>query len=290
VLARVTDAVEGSLRSGDGLVGFGVCALERLPRPGRACVAAVIDELDARRAARWRVAWFTPAEDLHVLPLVLQMARRMPRSDDRARIRGDRFASAMATGVDHLCGASPRGRRQLDARPHAGRIAERVLAVVLRRPGPDPGALRVVHGRSGIARHAAERRACHRERAWEREALAIAQLAATRPLDDETARIRDAGLCHGAAGLLHVFNRLFQRTRSEIFLKTSRAWTQRTLEMRQRGSGIAGFTAIVSSKWDEPKHPRDESGVLAGAAGIGLALLAATTGIAPAWDRMLLLS
>jgi lantibiotic biosynthesis protein len=109
-------------------------------------------------------------------------------------------------------------------------------------------------------------------------------------LPPRDARIFDAGLCHGTAGLLHVFNRLYQSTHNATFLAASRAWIERTLAMRTPNQGVAGFTALVSEAWNQPKHPRDEVGVLSGAAGIGLALLAATTPVAPAWDRMLLLS
>src|SRR5262249_52458102 len=45
---------------------------------------------------------------------------------------------------------------------------------------------------------------------WERAAVVIAHQAARRPVAQSG--VRDAGLCHGAAGLGHLFNRLFQAT------------------------------------------------------------------------------
>src|SRR5712692_6145954 len=54
-------------------------------------------------------------------------------------------------------------------------------------------------------------------------------------------------------------------------------------------SCISGFSAL-SGRADETRHWEDDPGILTGAAGIALALLAATTSIEPEWDRMLLLS
>ena len=56
-------------------------------------------------------------------------------------------------------------------------------------------------------------------------------------------------------------------------------WFRRTLAFRRPGRGIAGFTA----------HDGADRSLLTGAAGIGLALLAASTAVEPAWDRILLL-
>jgi hypothetical protein len=50
------------------------------------------------------------------------------------------------------------------------------------------------------------------------------------------------------------------------------------------GFGSADAGAVGTSRWS------DETGFLTGAAGIGLALLAALTPVEPEWDRVLLLS
>ena len=63
----------------------------------------------------------------------------------------------------------------------------------------------------------------------------------------------------------------------------------RTLELRQPGRGISGFSAY-RLRSDGRVTWADDPGILTGAAGIALALLAATTPIEPAWDRMLLAS
>jgi hypothetical protein len=120
---------------------------------------------------------------------------------------------------------------------------------------------------------------------WQERALAAALRATTRPPD--RTRIFDAGLMIGAAGLGHLLNRLYQATGEWRLLERSRFWFERALAMRRPGQGIAGYAAWgpdendVDRWWDEP-------GLLAGAAGIALALLSAATSLEPSWDRMML--
>jgi hypothetical protein len=97
----------------------------------------------------------------------------------------------------------------------------------------------------------------------------------------------DAGLSVGAAGLGHLFNRLFQVCGEPRLADRSRFWFERALEMRRPGHGIAGYAAWrpdendVERWWDHP-------GIISGAAGIALALLSAATPLEPSWDRMML--
>jgi lantibiotic modifying enzyme len=125
------------------------------------------------------------------------------------------------------------------------------------------------------------------EPAWEAEALHLARTAARRA--PERSGVRDACLCHGAAGLGHLFNRLGQATGDPELLAAARAWLARALDLREPGRGVAGFVtwgpdAAERMDW------RDDPSLLTGAAGVGLALLAAATAVEPAWDRFLLLS
>jgi hypothetical protein len=76
------------------------------------------------------------------------------------------------------------------------------------------------------------------EAGWERAALAIARRAAGWPADKS---VFDVGLCHGAAGVGHLFNRLFQATGEDCFAEAARFWLERTLALRQPGRGIAGY-------------------------------------------------
>jgi hypothetical protein len=154
-------------------------------------------------------------------------------------------------------------------------------------PAPGPARLAWCYGDPGVAAALLLAARCVNEPAWEREALAIARRAARRPA--EQSGVVDAGLCHGAAGLGHLFNRIFQATGEECLADASRFWFQQTLAMRRHGRGIGGFEALTLGDDGQMTWQADQ-GLLIGAAGIALALLAATSAVEPAWDRMLLVA
>jgi hypothetical protein len=120
----------------------------------------------------------------------------------------------------------------------------------------------------------------------ERAALEIAREAARRPA--EQAGVNDAGICHGAAGLGHVYNRLYQATREPLFKEAATAWFARTLEMRRPGEGVAGYLAWNSLPGQEELGWVADGSLLTGAAGIALTLLAACHSSRPSWDGMLM--
>jgi hypothetical protein len=121
----------------------------------------------------------------------------------------------------------------------------------------------------------------------ERAALRIALRAAERTEVD--AHVADAGVCHGAAGVAHVFHRLHSASGEERLAQASRRWFARALAMRAPGRGFGGFRTRAASSGGKGRWAADP-GLLAGAGGVALALVAATTEEAPAWDRMLLVS
>jgi len=82
------------------------------------------------------------------------------------------------------------------------------------------------------------------------------------------AGVTDGGLCHGAAGLAHICNRLYHATGRAEYADAARVWIDHLFALHKPGEGIANF--------------------LEGAVGIGLALLAALTPIEPDWDKLLL--
>jgi lantibiotic modifying enzyme len=124
---------------------------------------------------------------------------------------------------------------------------------------------------------------------WIDQALEIARRAVARPV--EHCGCVDAGLCHGASGLLHIYNRLWQATGEPHFADAARQWCTETFKLRRHGRGIAGFQTFVpvAPGKTEPAWLDDPS-FLTGAAGIALALLAAVSTVEPAWDRVLLAS
>lgn len=99
--------------------------------------------------------------------------------------------------------------------------------------------------------------------------------------------VNDAGLCHGAAGVAHLFNRLFQATGRAELRRAAVFWFERALQMRASGAGLAGYRSFFP-QLDGPARWDDDASFLTGVAGIALAFLAATTAVEPAWDRALL--
>jgi lantibiotic modifying enzyme len=121
---------------------------------------------------------------------------------------------------------------------------------------------------------------------WEEAALAIARRAALRSF--ESSGVLDAGLCHGAAGLAHLFNRMYQMTGDPLLGDAARAWFERTLAMRQPHQGLAGYRSFEPERTDAQWV--DDPSLFTGVGGIALALLGAISPLEPRWDRLLLAS
>ncbi|HKA88292.1 MAG TPA: lanthionine synthetase LanC family protein [Haliangiales bacterium] len=92
-------------------------------------------------------------------------------------------------------------------------------------------------------------------------------------------------LCHGAAGRLHIYVRMWQATGDERFARAAREWLAETLGLRRPGRRCAGFSRGLGDGMDWA-----ETGLVYGAAGVALALLAAASSVEPRWDRLLMLS
>jgi hypothetical protein len=279
-----------------GLVGFGVYALERLAagaaaaRPAAvACLERVIDRLaeTAERRAEGTTWWTDPAW------LIPETREKYPRGY---------YNLGLAHGVPGVIALLGRalaaGVAEETARPLIDDAVRWLLAQqidddagfpawVAAETSATPARLAWCYGDAGVAVALLGTARSVSEPNWEREALAIAQRAAERPPDQ--AGVVDAGLCHGAAGLGHLFNRIFQATDDPRFAAAGRFWFERALAMRQKDCGIAGYSAWGLGK-DGNMTWVDDPGLLTGAAGIALALLAAATPIEPAWDRVLLVA
>src|SRR4029077_5406360 len=74
---------------------------------------------------------------------------------------------------------------------------------------------------------------------WERAGRGLAGVAAERYRQD--AEGFDPALCHGTAGLSHLFHRLYQKTGDPALLGAAHRWLERTLASRRPGKGIGGF-------------------------------------------------
>jgi len=304
-MADSTEAVDDALRSylnrpgwrGDydlvsGLVGFGVYALERLPAPAAmACLEGVVDRLgEAAERGASGVAWHTAPE---LLPR--QQRELCPRGYYNLGLAHGVPGVIAVLGAACAAGARPRkARKLLDSavtwllrQKRKGRRGSRFPAWVV--PGGKSESCRSAwcYGDPGVAAALFCAARSVGNSAWEREALEIARRSAASPPDE--AGVVDAGLCHGAAGLGHVFNRLYQANGDATLRSAARYWFERTLAMRRPGRGVGGFSAL-GAREDGTRYWEDDPGILTGAAGIALALLAATTTVEPEWDRMLLVS
>ncbi len=274
-----------------GIVGLGVYALERLPRTAaRDCLDAIVDLLRqwADRPTSDSKTWHTPADFLP--PWQREIAP------------GGYHNLGLAHGVPGVIGllgeivaadAVNGAREMLEAavtwllRQKLPTSAEGVFASWTsegRKPTPARSAW--CYGDPGVAIALLVAACATRNVDWEREAIAIAQKCASRPI--KNTGVQDAMICHGAAGLAHIFNRFYQATDAVEFAEAARFWLQRVLDMRHEGRGIAGFSYYVPVEVEGNERWIDNAGFLTGVAGIGLVLLAALEPIEPAWDRVLL--
>lgn len=99
--------------------------------------------------------------------------------------------------------------------------------------------------------------------------------------------VKDAGICHGSAGIAHIFKRFFHRYQDEYLLDAANYWYDVTLKMSVHEDGIAGFKALASN--DGPRWIKD-FGMLEGVGGIYASLKYARDESEPIWDEMFLIS
>jgi hypothetical protein len=275
-----------------GLVGYGVYALERWPGPeARPCLERVVAHLGELAEPRdggltWlsRVELMPPGETRDLLPegcYNLGLAHGVPAVIAL-------LAEAHATGVG--AGEPLRLLRGavswlLGRKLPPGSAS--VFPKMIDPGGRQLGKVRLAwcYGDLCIAVSLlyAARRAGVPE--WEREALGLARAAADRSL--ESSGVLDGCLCHGAAGIAHLFNRVFQATGDPVLGEAARLWLSRVFKMYRPGQRFGGFPHWTLLDDGEAGWLSDP-GFLNGAAGVGLALLAASLPGAPAWDRVML--
>lgn len=95
----------------------------------------------------------------------------------------------------------------------------------------------------------------------------------------------DATLCHGSAGLGHMFNRLGQALGEERLLDLARGWFAVTVDRHRDGLTVVDREATKRLLRDGGTVSVDAGyGLLFGAAGAGLALASAVSSRPPRWD------
>jgi len=272
-----------------GLVGIGVYASERMPRAvAKECLAAVVDRLEElARPMRPGLTWWTPPEQL------IEAARK-EHPQGHANL-------GVAHGVPAAVALLARAGADGVAKEKASSLLSQSVSWFLAQELPESSEscfgyntasdenIRSArsawcYGDPGIAAAllCAGRWSGNEE--LEAKAKRIGLRAARRPV--ESSAVVDAPLCHGASGLAHLYNRMYQATGDETFLEGARFWFARALQMQHPGEGVGGYSAYRPNEggWV------DDVGFLSGATGIVLAMLAATTPVEPSWDRLLLAS
>ena len=121
---------------------------------------------------------------------------------------------------------------------------------------------------------------------WKNKALEVLLFAAEKRRNLAENFVVDAGLCHGTAGIGHVFHRMWWNTRIPEFKHAADYWMNETLKMARFEDGLAGYKVWKTEKYG---GLRNDYGLLEGIAGIGLALLSYYHEIEPSWDECLLL-
>jgi hypothetical protein len=235
----------------NGLVGLAVYFLERGDAAGaREGLRRIVGHLDAMAERADGITWHTPA-------------RLLPPHQVTEYPNGYHNCG-LAHGVPGVIAVLARIARRPDSPPAAAVLRDGAIRwLVARRLGDlgypatveaaKPTRLAWCYGDAGvtIALHSAG-------------VLDLAP-AIRRWMAREDTGVEDAGLCHGAIGLAHIANRLYQATGEADYRDYARRWIDRGLALHRAG----------------------DPDVLTGSAGVGLGLMAAL-GVEPGWDRLLL--
>lgn len=305
----VDEALLRELQSGDrtlnwdlvkGLAGSGVYWLERLPRSSaQVGLASLIDHLQRiAETPDGHVTWRCPREALFFSAdreLYADGIYNLTVSHGTTGILG-LLAGALAAEVDP--GMSRRlldgGLRWLlDHEEPAGSPSAFPMSYTPDDPDRGRGQdvrLAWCRGDAGIA---ATLMAIAQTLGEPEVGMVAVRVAARSALRRERqAAAADPGLCHGTAGLAHLFNRMYQRTGDPALAEAARFWYRRTLGLLRPDLPETGGCWSWQHRhgtWGDHVQ-REEPAFLLGAAGVGLSLLAAVSNVEPAWDRLLMAS
>lgn len=286
VLSRPELFARGEFDLIGGLSGYGIYAYDALPRPNaRRCLELLVERLiGIGEHTNGGFSWFSPPERIPDWQL-----EESPNGKFNLGVSHGVAAVISVLGMCAGAGVMSDEQRSIYDRSVAWMLAQKqegkpwcfTNSIIEGRP-TERDRLAWCYGDPGIAgalftaaRHAGNA-------ALEAEALDVARTAAARPMDDSG--VIDAGLCHGSAGLAHLFNRMYQASGDPVLADAARAWFRRTLDLRKPGEGIGGYAFWVPPDWQ--LIPR----FVDGAAGVGLGLLGGVSSLEPAWDQFLAVS
>jgi hypothetical protein len=115
-------------------------------------------------------------------------------------------------------------------------------------------------------------------------ALAIDSMEAVYARPVARRHIDSPTFCHGVAGLQQITLRFADDTRLPMFVDAARLLCRQLLDAFEPQS-LLGYRCVETGG-----HRIDKPGLLDGAAGVAMVLLAAATPVEPAWDALFLLS
>ena len=269
-----------------GLAGYGVYAFDALPRPAaRRSLELLVQRLiEIGEPVDGGFSWFSPPEALPDWQL-----EEAPNGKFNLGVSHGVAAVISVLGLCNAAGVMNDEQRAILDRTVAWLLAQKqegtswcFANAVIEGVPVERDRLAWCYGDPGIAGALfTAARHCGKP-GWEAAALDVARTAAARPMADS--RVIDAGLCHGSAGLAHLFNRMHQASGDPALERAARAWFRHTVDMQKHGTGIAGYIFWESPDW------KPLPGFLAGLAGVGLGLLGGVTSLEPAWDRFLAVS
>ena len=286
-----------------GLVGLGAYAVERAHRgSSRQVLGRVLSHLEAlARAVPEGLTWWTSpslmlpetAEEhphgfynfglSHGVPGVIVLLSRMLRVGFEAQ----RARPLLERAVAWLCANQIQPWTRPAGTPLEYVGASHFPAYSYTREGAVSCRTAWCYGDPGVAAALWLAGDICQNDAWRQEALRLARFAAG--LTFAETKSADIPICHGASGLAHIWNRLYQHSGDAALKEGARVWFGHVLGML-REDGFAGVLEWAKLPGDEVFGFRPCANLLGGAAGVGLVLLAGVTRDEPTWDRVLLLS
>jgi hypothetical protein len=276
-----------------GVTGLGVYALQRYPRPlAVECLHRVVERLHERaQHDEHGLYWWTPPAG------ILHPESRKQYPSGRADLGVAHGVAGAIALLGSICGA---GVEQATARPLLEGAVRWLLAhsvpteagptfPIWVAPGfqPSPARCAWCYGDPGIAAALLMAARGVGAAGWEQAAVALACRAAERP--PAQTGVVDASFCHGAAGLAHLYNRMYQAIGEPKLGRAAVYWLERTLNFYRLARDNGG-SWVQGSKDPTEAGPWTGIDLVDGAAGVALVLLAATTSVEPIWDRMFLVS
>ena len=278
-----------------GLTGLGVYALQRYPRPvAIECLRRVVERLhECAQHDEHGLYWWTPPAE------ILDQEFRKQYPSGRADLGVAHGVAGAVALLGCICGA---GVEQATARPLLeGAVSWLLAHSVPTEAGPtfpvwvapafqpSPARCAWCYGDPGIAAALLLAARGVGDAGWEQTAVALACRAAERPASETG--VVNANFCHGAAGLAHLYNRMYQATGEPKLGRAALHWLERTLGFYRRARDAGG--TWVQGNWDPGQRELwtwTGTELVEGAAGVALVLLAAATSVEPTWDRMFLVS